>query len=843
MDTSKISLKDKIAKKLSSVEQPLHIKEIAEDFVWIPESTIRWRLNENVWVLFDRIWKGLYVLKWEKATIGLINWDARNLDNKFESNSIDLIISDHAWLDEKSHTWWTRKFANYDCFKYEQNDFDQKYKVLKDWCFLIEFLPEKNENNRRYLRDIEDMAEKSWKKDVILELMSLENKLNIPSTQYIEEYVLENEINTIEEYKKYLEELKVWNTDFNIKKIEDFISSKEFKELEKKYNNAWFKYFAEVNISWWNSNIWRKKKYISTAYFFTKWESRKLKIWDEKLAKEIKEWKFEFMKDEYRIDFKKVYSEVLNIEKDIKVPDEYKNEIVNIFGEYPHKSFLYNEFKKTLNEEETIEELELTHDNFLSSWWDYDSIEKTDRFKNFESNAIDKLVKFLYQNWYTKDDIIDSLSEIKDWSEFKKYDYSLLQNILNDFKDRITNNFDFRITKKEAEYILKNIWEFENFSFDIMCKEFGENSTIWEDDEDNKIYWTWLHNDDLNEDNKLDSEYKTFDIVLNIKSQKEEFINKLNTLNLNKEDSFDNEKLRERFLYHVNKNELPQFKKYNKILEKLQDLYHYKKNWVMNENQEKEYWELQIQENAFYNAFSEYIEFLKKEDSYKMWTKTILPEFFIWDNESNKRHESQKPLNTFEEIILQTSNEWEIVLEQFAWSYVWVEAIIKIWEDWKWWRDYFWIELDKEIFEKNVQLLKEKYKNFKFYTYSDFYSEISENIIDDINSWNVSKTFQIIKSSIDKINDDLNDIITIDLIDFKVNNEDEKIIASNMLLNDNDVVLKFNNKRSRSDENKVLSLVVNKNENTFDVVNQKWVKVNKVYDLQEWLIKMYNTFR
>lgn len=98
-----VTLSDKIATHLSSSDRALHIKEIAENFIGIPESTVRGRLNENVGKLFERVGKGLYILKSDKSTIGLINGDARKLDDKFDSNSVDLILSDHAWLDEKSH--------------------------------------------------------------------------------------------------------------------------------------------------------------------------------------------------------------------------------------------------------------------------------------------------------------------------------------------------------------------------------------------------------------------------------------------------------------------------------------------------------------------------------------------------------------------------------------------------------------------------------------------------------------------------------------------------------------------------------------------------------------------
>lgn len=60
-------------------------------------------------------------------------------------------------------------------------------------------------------------------------------------------------------------------------------------------------------------------------------------------------------------------------------------------------------------------------------------------------------------------------------------------------------NFDYRISKKEAERLLKEFGY--DLPFDIMCKEYGE-------DED----WVGVVVEDLNEDGTLDDDYKTFEL-------------------------------------------------------------------------------------------------------------------------------------------------------------------------------------------------------------------------------------------------------------------------------------------------------------------------------------------
>ena len=63
-----------------------------------------------------------------------------------------------------------------------------------------------------------------------------------------------------------------------------------------------------------------------------------------------------------------------------------------------------------------------------------------------------------------------------------------------------TTNFDLRITKEQAEEILKkNLHEKNRFA--VMCAEYG-------DDED----WVGMEADDLDEDGKLDDDYQTFEL-------------------------------------------------------------------------------------------------------------------------------------------------------------------------------------------------------------------------------------------------------------------------------------------------------------------------------------------
>lgn len=91
------------------------------------------------------------------AQCTLVEGDGRRL-SWLKPESIDCIITDHPWLDLASNQGGNRSFSNYDCFRYEPGDFREKARVLKQGCFLAEFIPAENENNYEYLFQMKKMA-------------------------------------------------------------------------------------------------------------------------------------------------------------------------------------------------------------------------------------------------------------------------------------------------------------------------------------------------------------------------------------------------------------------------------------------------------------------------------------------------------------------------------------------------------------------------------------------------------------------------------------------------------------------------------------------------------------
>lgn len=123
-------------------------------------ESVRARIYENINVLFERIKPGVYKALQDGQEAILIEGDGRDV-SFVKNNTIDCIINDHPWQDPKSNKGGTRNFTKYDTFKYCQSDFDEKYRILKEGHFLVEFIPSENANNYEYLYDIKQMAKKA----------------------------------------------------------------------------------------------------------------------------------------------------------------------------------------------------------------------------------------------------------------------------------------------------------------------------------------------------------------------------------------------------------------------------------------------------------------------------------------------------------------------------------------------------------------------------------------------------------------------------------------------------------------------------------------------------------
>lgn len=131
----------------------------------VNDESIRARVYEGVdRGIFQKVSRGVYKVTKQIGdhdnTCLLINGDGRDL-SMIKDKSIDGIITDHPYDLQKALTGGNRKFARYELFRYENNDFKEKQRVLKDGAFLVEFLPEESEVNYEYLYEIKKLAKEN----------------------------------------------------------------------------------------------------------------------------------------------------------------------------------------------------------------------------------------------------------------------------------------------------------------------------------------------------------------------------------------------------------------------------------------------------------------------------------------------------------------------------------------------------------------------------------------------------------------------------------------------------------------------------------------------------------
>ncbi|MFC5402324.1 DNA-methyltransferase [Cohnella soli] len=156
---SQAILAERIAEVMRRSGRAVTIKEISNHIPDKPETTIRGRLYNNLERRFKRVTRGVYMLIDGAALV--VQGDGRDL-SILDSSSVDGLVTDHPWRDDKSNSGSNRRFdKTYDqtSFRYTLEDFKEKARVLKPGGFLVEVLPAENENNWKYLYEIKCMAE------------------------------------------------------------------------------------------------------------------------------------------------------------------------------------------------------------------------------------------------------------------------------------------------------------------------------------------------------------------------------------------------------------------------------------------------------------------------------------------------------------------------------------------------------------------------------------------------------------------------------------------------------------------------------------------------------------
>ncbi len=149
-----MSVKENLIDVFKGVEFTL--KEAYEANPEVPADSVRGRIYENLGIAFERVGRGIF--KTMDNTCLLIEGNGRDLSSLCDE-SIDCILTDHPWEDLKATKGGNRNFASYETFRYTQEDFMEKARVLKSGSFLCEVIPAESATNYEYLYEIKKMAE------------------------------------------------------------------------------------------------------------------------------------------------------------------------------------------------------------------------------------------------------------------------------------------------------------------------------------------------------------------------------------------------------------------------------------------------------------------------------------------------------------------------------------------------------------------------------------------------------------------------------------------------------------------------------------------------------------
>ena len=124
------------------------------------KHSIRARIYEGIDKgLFKKVSRGVYkMVDKNDNSVLLVNGDGRDL-SMIKDGSIDCLITDHPYSDEKSNKGGNRNFAEYESFLYTEEDFKEKFRVLKQGAFVVEFFAEENENNFDYIYQCKKLAQ------------------------------------------------------------------------------------------------------------------------------------------------------------------------------------------------------------------------------------------------------------------------------------------------------------------------------------------------------------------------------------------------------------------------------------------------------------------------------------------------------------------------------------------------------------------------------------------------------------------------------------------------------------------------------------------------------------
>lgn len=147
-------LAERITEKLAGLEV-FTLQALYDLFPEEKQTTIRGRVYRELIGrgTVKKEGKGIYSFTGSHGQKGVvINGDARDL-TQIKDQSIELIIADHPYEITQGTNRSFNSTYEETTFYYTLNDFQEKYRILKDGAFLVEFLPEMKETNADYLME------------------------------------------------------------------------------------------------------------------------------------------------------------------------------------------------------------------------------------------------------------------------------------------------------------------------------------------------------------------------------------------------------------------------------------------------------------------------------------------------------------------------------------------------------------------------------------------------------------------------------------------------------------------------------------------------------------------
>lgn len=115
---------------------------------------------------------------------------------------------------------------------------------------------------------------------------------------------------------------------------------------------------------------------------------------------------------------------------------------------------------------------------------------------------------------------------------------------------------------------------------------------------------------------------------------------------------------------------------------------------------------------SFYNKYmsdTEYCLYIRKGWKCMPWSfedrSTLYQAPINYKDKKIWKHPTIKPINILEKLIRNSSNEWDLILDCFMWSWsTWVACVNTN-------RDFIWIEIDKWYYDIAVKRIEESINN------------------------------------------------------------------------------------------------------------------------------------